>query len=242
MTHAVNSTVSAHVASVPARALHPGCARLLRVCNIRLPFEVEFLARRGQHLLAGERRRGVLAQGESVVIKRYRTVHYEGATLIDPRVGYELHLVLHDTLPFTNVGETCTAPTLAAALAYAIFCEPVCDWSVALAAERMRMSTQHLKAQLFRENNALTAILREQRLMRALLALLAQPHARQNLTALASQFGFISATRLDRAFNEHFGSTASQIATLAWYPALTWSFAASTEEPGRPATAEAGAA
>ncbi|WP_168788504.1 hypothetical protein [Paraburkholderia aromaticivorans] len=241
MMHALNSTASAHVARVPGRGSHPGRVRLLRVCNIRLPFQVEFVARRGQHLLAGERRRGVLAQGESVVVERYRTVHYEGATLIDARVGYELHLILHDVPPIIDVGEACTAPALGAVLAYAVFCEPACDWSVALAAERMQMSTQHLKAQLFRENNALTAILREQRLMRALLALLAQPHARQNLPALAGQFGFGSAARLDDAFDERFGSTASQIATLAWYPALTWSFAASAAEQGRAATAEAAA-
>jgi AraC-like DNA-binding protein len=200
-----------------------------RLYNLRLPFRLQMVARRGQHRLAGERRRGLLAQGEVIAVEPYRTVHYEGATLIDPRVGYELHLVLHDDVdrPGAAAGRSGAMPALSlgARIAYAVFCDPACDWSLALAAERMQMSPRHLQAQLFRESNALTAIVREQRLMRVLLALLASPYARQNLHALADQFGFAGPARLDDAFITRFGSSASRVATLAWYPALTWSFA-----------------
>jgi AraC-like DNA-binding protein len=227
--HTVHSPALAD--RVSGHGLPIGRASLLRVHNLRLPFRMRMIAQRGQHRLAGERRHGLLAQGESVVVERYRTVHYEGAISIDPRVGYELHLVIHDDGPHAVADVPCISPSriLAARVAHAVFREPACDWSVALAAERMEMSARHLKARLFRENSALTAIVREQRLMRALLALLAQPYARENLSALADQFGFASAARLDDAFDEHFGSSASRIAMLAWYPSLTWSVA-------RPAT------
>jgi AraC-like DNA-binding protein len=192
--------------------------RLLRVHNLRLPFRMQMIARRGRHLLASTRRRGVLAQGEAVLIERYRTVHYEGTTLIDPRVGYELHLLIHDDEPGSG-----TRSSLAARIALAVFREPACDWSIALAAERMQISARTLKAQLFRENNALTAIVREQRLMRALLALLADPQLRNDLASLAMEVGFASVSHMDDAFDAHFGCTASRVARLAWCRALTWS-------------------
>lgn len=227
MMHAVHLPTPADIAYRPGRGLSAGHGSLLRVYNLRVPFPVRITARRGHHQLAGERRRGVLAQGESIVLDSYRTMHYEGATSIDPRVGYELHLAIHDRAPCDDADSlgSASSPALAARVARAVFRAPARDWSIALAAERMQLSTRHLKGQLFRENSALTAIVREQRLMRALLALLAQPCARQNLATLADQSGFASAVRLNDAFDEHFGSSASRIATLAWYPALTWSFA-----------------
>ncbi|KVK75899.1 hypothetical protein WS90_24925 [Burkholderia cepacia] len=71
------------------------------------------------------------------------------------------------------------------------------------------MSPRELSGQLFRENNALTAIVREQRLMCALLALLAYPQTRVDLRTLARQLGFASAARLNDTFDGHFGSSAS---------------------------------
>jgi AraC-like DNA-binding protein len=200
-------------------------ASLMRVYNLRLPFRISMTARRGRHRVSGERRRGVLCEGESVTVERYRTLNYEGATEIDPRVGYELHLMLHDDAP--------CAASFAARIAHAVFRDPACDWSIALAAQRMETSARHVTAQLFRENSAFMTIVREQRLMRALLTLLAQPHARSDLADLASQCGFASAARLDDAFDAHFGSPASRIARQAWYPALTWSFSRAGERKDR---------
>ncbi|MGF6997086.1 hypothetical protein [Paraburkholderia sp. GAS32] len=194
-----------------------GDACVLRIRNLRLPFGMQMIARRGRHRFASGRREGTLEQGRSVSVEPYRTVHYDGTTAIDPRVGYELHLLLHDEK--SPVADE----ALAARVALAVFREPASDWSVALAAQRMELNAQNLKAQLFRENHALTAIVREQRLMRALLALLAQPRARNNLAALAGRFGFTSATRMNDAFAAHFGCPASRVAKFAWYPALTWS-------------------
>lgn len=200
-------------------------ASLLRVYNVRLPFRISMTARRGRHIVSGERRRGVLCEGDSVMIGRYRTLHYEGAMSIDPHVGYELHLMLHDEAPCADL--------LATRIAHAVFSEPASDWSIALAAQRMQTSARHITAQLFRENSAFMAIVREQRLMRALLTLLAHPHARSDLAGLATQCGFASAARLDDAFDAHFGSRASRVARLAWYPALTWSFSSTAERTER---------
>lgn len=200
-------------------------ASLLRVYNVRLPFRMSMIARRGRHIVSGERRRGVLCAGERVMVGCYRTLHYEGATSIDPRVGYELHLMLQDEAPCTD--------SLAARIAHAVFSEPTRDWSIALAAQRMQTGARHITAQLFRENSAFMAIVREQRLMRGLLTLLAHPHARSDLAGLAAQCGFASAARLDDAFDAHFGSRASYVARLAWYPALTWSFSSAAESAER---------
>jgi AraC-like DNA-binding protein len=223
----VNPKPVAHAEAGAAPAFDAGSGSLLRVSNLRLPFRVRMVARRGQHLLSGERRRGVLTQGESIVVDGYRSVHYGGAMHVDPRIGHELHLVLHDDKPCAARGApgSPAPPGLAARVAHAVYREPASDWSVAHTAERMQMSAQHLKTGLFREGSALTAIVREQRLMRALLALLAHPHARCNLDAIVGQFGFSSVAQLDDAFDRHFGMTASRVAKLAWYPALTWSVA-----------------
>lgn len=227
MMSAVDSPWGADAAQAFRRSLPADRPGLLRVYNLRLPFRLQVVARRGQHLLADERLRGLLEQGESVVVEPYHMLHYEGATSIDPRVGYQLHLAIHDDGrdAGTDGPGTASSPILAARVAHAVFCDPASDWSVLRAADRMRVGPRQLKAQLFRENSALTAIVREQRLMRALLALLAHPRARANLESAAGQFGFASVARLDDAFDEHFGSSASQIAALAWYPALTWSVA-----------------
>ncbi|MBE2966666.1 helix-turn-helix domain-containing protein [Burkholderia cepacia] len=227
MIHTVHSPTVVDANTVSAREPTTRGGRLLRLYNLRLPFPIHLSARRGHHLLAGERRRGVLTQGRSAVLAPYRTVHYEGAVAIDPRTGYELHLTIdrHVEHVATDAWDTTATPVLAVRVARAVFSDPASAWSVPFTAERLQMSPRTLTGQLFRENNALTAIVREQRLMRALLALLAYPQTRDDLRALAVQLGFASAARLNDTFDEHFGSTATRIATLAWYPALTWSFA-----------------
>ncbi|QVN23145.1 hypothetical protein [Burkholderia pyrrocinia] len=212
----------------------------LRLYNLRLPFRLQMIARRGRHRLAGERRSGVLAQGDTVVVDRYRTVHYEGATAIDPRTGYELHLLIHDERPLAHRAQAGATPgvaaccPLAACVADAVFREPARAWSVARAAEHLQMNARRLQTLLFRESAALTAIVREQRLMRALLVLLAQSSARGDLAQLADQVGFASASCLDNAFDAHFGASASRIARLAWCPALTWSIAGTGGASGGP--------
>ncbi|WP_152608041.1 helix-turn-helix domain-containing protein [Burkholderia sp. A9] len=227
MIHTVHSPSVVDANSLTTRGFSTRGGRLLRLYNLRLPFPIHLSARRGHHLLAGERRRGVLAQGRSAILAPYRTVHYEGATAIDPRIGYELHLTIDSHLErvASDAWGTSATPVLAVRVAHAVFSDPTSDWSVSFTAERMKMSPRELTGQLFRENNALTAIVREQRLMRALLALLAYPQTRDDLRTLACQLGFASAARLNDTFDEHFGSSATRVATLAWYPALTWSFA-----------------
>ncbi|WP_185624984.1 helix-turn-helix domain-containing protein [Burkholderia cepacia] len=227
MIHTVHSPTVVDANSLPARGMSTRGGRLLRLYNLRLPFPIHLSARRGHHLLAGERRRGVLTQGQSAVLAPYRTVHYEGATAIDPRIGFELHLTINRHVEHIATGawDTTATPVLAVRVARAVFSDPALEWSVPFTAERMQMSPRDLTRQLFRENNALTAIVREQRLMRALLALLAYPQTRDDLRGLACQLGFASAARLNDTFDEHFGSSATRVATLAWYPTLTWSFA-----------------
>ncbi|VWC32173.1 hypothetical protein BLA13014_06332 [Burkholderia aenigmatica] len=226
MIHTAHSPTVVDANSPPVRGLPTRGGRLLRLYNLRLPFPIHLSARRGHHLLAGERRRGVLTQGRSAVLGPYRTLHYEGATAIDPRIGYELHLTIdrHVEHVAADSWDTTAAPVLAVRVARAVFSDPALEWSVPFTAERMQMSPRDLTGQLFRENNALTAIVREQRLMRALLALLEYPKTCDDLHALAYQLGFASAARLNDTFDEHFGSSATRVATLAWYPALTWSF------------------
>ncbi|HDR9178755.1 TPA: hypothetical protein QDB23_006075 [Burkholderia vietnamiensis] len=227
MIDTVHSPTVVDASVLPARGLTTPGGRLLRLYNLRLPFPIHLSARRGHHLLTGERRRGVLTQGRSAVLAPYRTLHYEGATAIDPKIGYELHLIIDRYVEHVaaDAWGTTATPILAIQLARAVFSDPALEWSVPFAAERMQMPPRELTGRLFRENNALTAIVREQRLMCALLALLAYPQSCEDLSALAYQCGFASATRLNDTFDEHFGSSATRVATLAWYPALTWSFA-----------------
>jgi AraC-like DNA-binding protein len=198
---------------------------VLRLNAIRLPFPMEIVARRGGHLLSGSRRWGVLAQGESIAIGCYRAVSYKGPAVIDPRVGYELHLRIcrEITEPALDTSER---GQLAVRLARAVFLHPAHDWSVDAAATYMQVPTGRMKARLLQENSAYSTIVREQRATRALLTLLAHGRAREQLAQTARLSGFSDTARLNAAFIAHFGVSASRVATLAWYPAITWSFVA----------------
>ena len=190
---------------------------------IRLPFPMEVVARRGCHRLAGSRPEGVLVQGESIAVACYRTVRYGGPADIDPHVGYELHLRIRAEIA-APAFDPSTDSGLSAHLARAVFLHPSRDWSVDAAAACMHMRAERLKMRLFRESNACSAIVREQRAIRALLALLADGRAREQLAQTARLCGFADAARMNAAFIAQFGMSASRVAALAWYPAITWSF------------------
>jgi AraC-like DNA-binding protein len=212
-----------------------GLREPLRLYNLRVPFVIRVTARRGEHRLASGRRSGILHEGASLVLPAYRKLDYEGATIIDARSGHELHLHIdgepHDAAPRAT-GDAARSlrrrdaePVLAIRLARAVFLNPAADWSFCRAAEHTGMTPGSLRTQLFRESNALTTIVREQRLMRALFALLARPHTQAELKHLGGQWGFTSGTRFRSAFSRHFGCSTAQLAKLAWCPPLTWSAA-----------------
>lgn len=207
----------------------------LRLYNLRLPFVVRVTARRGEHRLASARRSGILIEGASLVVPAYRLLHYEGATITDARAGHELHLHIDDDSPNAAIRVTdgaapslrhCdTDQALSIRLARAVFLNPAADWSSGRMAEHAGMTPRELSTQLFREGSALTAIVREQRLMRALFALLAPPPAQADLKHLAVQAGFASFARFDAMASRHFRCSTAKLAKLAWCPALTWSTA-----------------
>jgi AraC-like DNA-binding protein len=210
-------------------------AEPLRLRNLRLPFVIQLIARRGAHRLAGRGRAGILVEGTSLVVPAYRSLHYEGAVIIDAKAGHELHLLICDETPAADlyVHRGLALPlrranvdlALTTRLARAVFLNPAAGWTPALAAEHAGMTIRGLSAQLFREGGAVTTIVREQRLMRALLLLLTPQPARADSRPLATQVGFAPHARFDAMFSRHFGFGAAQLAQRAWCPALTWSMA-----------------
>ncbi|MBK5050509.1 hypothetical protein IQ289_19120 [Burkholderia sp. R-70006] len=147
-----------------------------------------------------------------------------------------MHLSIYDQTPEaasggdanTAAARRCTDadPALTTRLARAVFLNPAADWTPCGAAAHVGMTIGALKTQLFREGSALTATVREQRLMRALLELLTPPPAwGRDMGHLAVQVGLTPHARLDEIFLRHFGCCAAQLARLSWCPALTWSIA-----------------
>lgn len=231
-------TTEAHFGDASAR--QPWTDRMratsepLRLYNLRLPFSLRLTARRGRHRLASSRRSGILQEGASICLPAYQTLHYHGATVIDARVGHELHLIIQDE-PEPPTFSFCSAESrrspdgacvnLTTWFARAVFHDPAGAWSRVDGAERAGVSPRQFAGQLFREGSAFSTIVREQRLMRALLLLLAQKDTTVDLTHLAERVGFASRRRLDTAFFNHFGCSLAQVARLAWCPAFTWSTA-----------------
>ncbi|CAE6821631.1 helix-turn-helix transcriptional regulator [Paraburkholderia domus] len=205
----------------------------LRLHNLRLPFAVRLTAHMGRHRLAGDRRAGVLDEGASLDLPAYRTLHYEGPVIADARAGHRLHLLIDEyTAPAQRSPADDLRIKLAIRLARAVFRDPASDWSLSMASQHMGMTRHALATQLFREGSALTPIVREQRLMRALLAALAASPGHMQMAKLAVQTGFVSVKRFDMMFSRHFGCGVGQLEKRAWSPALTWS-AVNHGSPGR---------
>lgn len=104
-------------------------------------------------------------------------------------------------------------------LARAVFAEPDAPWSRPHAATAWNLSAQRISAQMLREGSSLSEVIREQRLMRALLAISQVDSCR----GASNAFGFSSMERLHTAFFDRFGTCARQLWALRWHCALSWS-------------------
>lgn len=175
------------------------------VANLRLPYGVRLRAVSGAHAIRSQRRAGVLYEGASVRVDPWQRFYHDGVVASTANVGTHdaLHIELCDDLETQPARVPGAALTLR--LAHAVFAEPWRDWSLATAAHRMAMPATRLRALLFREGSAFTAIVREQRLMRALLSLCVHQEIHADLAQLASWTGFGTLARFEAAFFQHFG-------------------------------------
>lgn len=188
----------------------------MRLSNLRLPFATEIVGRRGACRLSHARHSRRLEWGRSVRLPAYELFHVE----VEPgalSAGSALHLELSaaDRAPMPGRWLPCEPGALTLRIARAAFASPDASWSRAHAAAEMGMSVRELSARLLREGGALTDIVMEQRLMRALLEL--AHGARVPCT------GFSSRERLHTAFYDRFGVSADRMAAMHWRCALSWS-------------------
>jgi AraC-like DNA-binding protein len=112
-----------------------------------------------------------------------------------------------------------TVGPLTLQLARAVFAEPDAPWSRPHAAAAWNLSEQRISAQMLREGSSLSEVIREQRLMRALLAIAQADSYR----SVSNAFGFSSLERLYAAFFDRFGTCAEQLCALRWHCAMSWS-------------------
>lgn len=108
------------------------------------------------------------------------------------------------------------AKPLTLKLARAVFGEPNAPWSRAHAARMLNLSLQDLSAWMLREGAALTSLVCEQRLMRALIEV-SQGKGQHG------RYGFVSRERRDTAFFERFGVCVKQAAVIGRVGTVTWS-------------------
>lgn len=200
--------------------------------NLRLPFAIRLTAHRGCHRLSGAGRTGVLAEGASFDLPAFQTFHYEGPVIEDAEGGHRMHLHIDQALASASRTACDLQTRLAIRISRAAFRDPGASWTLDYASHLMAMTKQQFAKQLFREGSALTQIVREQRLMRALLAVLNAPPGQLHIRTLAAHSGFAPHTRFGMMFSQHFGCSAGQLAQRAWSPALTWS-AADRQSLGR---------
>lgn len=205
----------------------PHVQEAVPVRNLRFPFALWLCALRGGHLLQGDHRRGVLCEGSIVRIAPWTRFHYDGPDSGTTLRGREPRLELDAAVSSLrdHDRETSTRSSnlaLTLQVAQAVFEQPWADWSAASAAQRVGLPAARLRAALFREGSALTAIVREQRLMRALILLTASDRLHADLTQLANSTGFGTLARFEAAFSQHFGCKASAAHTLSSGNALAW--------------------
>lgn len=188
------------------------------VGNLRFPFAVYLYAKRGDQTLHSGSRRGVLREGEIVEVSAWTRFHYDGPVAAASRARGNPCLEI-------ETGASLLPPhgreaTLTLQLAREVFADPSADWSAACAAQRAGLPPGRLRAGLFREGSALTAIVREQRLMRALVSVSAVQETRIDLSLLASWTGFGSQARFEAAFFQQFGCCPTAMGSLAAGAAL----------------------
>lgn len=108
------------------------------------------------------------------------------------------------------------AKPLTLKLARAVVGEPNAPWSRAHAAGMLDLSLRDLSAWRLREGAALTNLVCEQRLMRALIEI-SQGKGQHG------RFGFVSRERRDTAFFERFGVCVEQVAVIGRVGTVSWS-------------------
>jgi hypothetical protein len=194
--------------------------------NLRLPFVAEVVCRRGACLIGSGRYIHSLEQGGSFRLSAHRTFHLGLHCATSVGKGSTLHITLSEGPDLSGEvqgvaanlafeGATRIAGPLTQQLAKAIFIAPQAPWSRAYAAAVLGLSMPRLSAQMLREGRALTDIILEQRLMRALVAVSLHGEA-------ASAFGLATQERLYAAFFDRFGDCAEHFATGRWCGALSW--------------------
>ncbi len=194
------------VRAQPWRAPYAGAP----VANLRLPYAVRLRAVSGAHAMRSQRRAGVLYEGESLRVEPWLRFHHDGVVACTANAGARPELCIE--LEGPPVLGPDAALTLQ--LAHTVFAEPWAEWSLAAAAERLAMPVTRLRAWLFREGSAFTAIVREQRLMRALLSSCAHGEIHADLAQLASWTGFGALARFEAVFFQHFACRPADAGVL----------------------------
>jgi AraC-like DNA-binding protein len=201
----------------------------LFVRNLRFPFALQLRALRGNHRVQSGSRRSTLHEGSVLWIGPWSRFHYEGPCPGSAPPGFGVGLELDaDFAPLQEATISSFRATLTLQVAHAVFAQPWVNWSVGSAAQRLHLPAARLCAGLFREGSALTEIVREQRLMHALVSLSASNGCHIDFSQSASWTGFESQLRFEAAFFRHFGCRACAANSLSMGTALVWAASRST--------------
>lgn len=164
-----------------------------------------------------------LRAGESARVKAYRRfdLYTPSSSLITARDAIHFVGMASKTgdeaadHPPRRWGDDPVKP-LTLKLARAVFGEPNAPWSRAHAAGMLNLSLRELSAWMLREGAALTKLVCEQRLMRALMEV-SQGKGRH------AKYGFVSRERRDTAFFDRFGVGVKQVAAIGRTGIVSWS-------------------
>ncbi|MFS8978977.1 hypothetical protein PO002_31560 [Cupriavidus necator] len=197
----------------------------MQLNNIRLPFDVDVHCRSGGCWLRGAMRSVALKAGESARVSAYR--RFDLYTMSHSLIAASdvIHFdVMASRRPIRDESGDHSrrnwthdpAKPLTLKLARTVFGEPNAPWSRAHAARMLDLSLRDLSAWMLREGAALTNLVCEQRLMRALIEV-SQGRGQHG------RYGFVSRERRDTAFFERFGVCVEQVAVIGRVGTLSWS-------------------
>lgn len=197
----------------------------MQLNNLRLPFDVDVLCRSGVCWLRGARRSISLRAGEGVRVRARRRFDMETMSPGLMTRGDAIHLAVAAPAE-TGGGGFARRPgavwtdeparPLTLQISRAVFLDPDAPWSRAYAAAMLDLSIRDLSAQVLREGAALTNLVCEQRLMRALFDV---SHGR----GMRATYGFASRERRDAAFFDRFGVCLEQFAIIGRAGIVSWS-------------------
>ncbi len=199
----------------------------MRLSNLRLPFAVEIHCWRGRCQVSEHCRSKPLIRGECIRMPEYRQFCLEFLPWTPTSESNAVHLSISDVIPKSASGQadvdgwSCdTDGHIKLRVARAVFADPDAAWSRNHAAGVLKIPVRSLSSKMLQEGAALMEIVREQRLMRALVDMIHNERARMHEK---SSYGFCSLEQLQSEFYDRFGISLDRNAAERRHCAITWS-------------------